>query len=109
MNVNLWTSSEHALDYLSRADSLPHRVEGEATLLECLPAGVERVLDIGTGDGRLLALVKLDHPAAQSIALDFSPTMLQASRTRWKDDPTVRIVEHNLDQRLPDLGHFDAV
>jgi hypothetical protein len=26
--VNLWSSAEHALDYLRRADSVPHRVEG---------------------------------------------------------------------------------
>ena len=67
MNVNLWTSAEHALDYLSRADSIPHRVEGEATLLEFLPPTIKRVLDLGTGDGRLLALVKLDHPDAATL------------------------------------------
>ena len=38
MSVNLWTSTEHALGYLGRADSIPHRVEGESTLLEFIPA-----------------------------------------------------------------------
>jgi ubiquinone/menaquinone biosynthesis C-methylase UbiE len=76
MSVNLWTSTEHALDYLSRADSIPHRVEGEATLLEFIPATAKRILDLGTGDGRLLALVKLDHPSATAMAIDFSPAML---------------------------------
>ena len=33
MSVNCWTSSAHALYYLERADSIPHRVEGEATLV----------------------------------------------------------------------------
>ena len=32
-NVNLWESSEHAREYLARADSIPHRAEGEAALL----------------------------------------------------------------------------
>jgi tRNA (cmo5U34)-methyltransferase len=55
--VNLWPSAQHALDYLGRADSIPHRVEGEATLLEFLPARADRILDLGSGGGRLLALL----------------------------------------------------
>jgi tRNA (cmo5U34)-methyltransferase len=56
--VNLWTSAEHARDYLGRADQISHRTEGEAALLECIRAGTRRILDLGTGDGRLLALVR---------------------------------------------------
>ena len=61
--VNLWASAEHASDYLGRADSVPHRTEGEATLLEFIPVNARRVLDLGTGGGRLLALVKAALPA----------------------------------------------
>ena len=70
--TNLWGSPAHALEYLARADTIPHRSEGERTLLEFLPAHVTRVLDLGSGDGRLLALVKLTHPDAQAVAIDFS-------------------------------------
>jgi tRNA (cmo5U34)-methyltransferase len=56
--VNLWISSSHASDYLGRAASIPHRTEGESTLLEFVPTHTRRILDLGTGDGRLLALVK---------------------------------------------------
>src|SRR6266849_2503214 len=109
MSINLWTSSQHALDYLSRADSIPHRVEGESTLLEFIPPSAERILDLGTGDGRLLALVKLDHPEATAMAVDFSPAMLDAVRRRFADDRSVTVVAHNLEDPLPELGSFDAV
>ncbi len=107
--INLWTSADHALRYLAQADHLPHRTEGEAVLLEHLPKTVKRVLDLGTGDGRLLALLKIDRPHIQSIAVDFSPTMLDAVKTRFADDFTVEVIAHNLDQPLPELGSFDAV
>ena len=76
VDVNLWSSADHSHDYLKRADSLPHRREGEATLLEFLPAQVGRMLDVGSGGGRLLSLVKAAQPDGQFVALDFSATML---------------------------------
>ena len=106
---NLWTSPEHALEYLRRADAIPHRTEGESVLLSLLPAAPRRVLDLGSGNGRLLELVRLARPGIKSVALDFSPTMLAALRERFGDDPSVRVVEHSLDEPLPDLGRFDLV
>jgi SAM-dependent methyltransferase len=108
-NINLWTSSEHALSYLGKADKIPHRTEGEGVLLSQVPKDVKRILDLGTGDGRLLALLKIDRPQMESVAIDFSPTMLEAVKTRFADDKTVEIISHNLDEPLPDLGLFDAV
>ena len=109
-DVNLWGSAAHALEYLAHADSIPHRTEGEAELLQWLPSPTERVLDIGSGDGRLLALVKLARPDAAAVALDFSDTMLGRLRDRFDGDPHVRVVGHDLDRALPsDLGAFDAV
>lgn len=107
--VNRWSSASHALEYLARADSIPHRVEGERELLDLLPAAPRRVLDIGSGNGRLLALVKLHHPDVDAVAIDFSETMLELLRARFSGDPAVRIVAHDLDRPLPDLGTFDAV
>lgn len=104
-----WTSVEHALSYLSRADSIPHRTEGEAALVEQLPQKVRRVLDLGTGDGRLLALVMLAHPGCAGVALDFSPTMLEKAQTRFAGDGAVQVVQHDLEKPLPALGLFDAV
>ena len=70
-NSNLWNLPEHALAYLQQADAIPHRAEGEAALLEFLPLRVNRVLDLGSGDGRLLALVRLVHSNLHGTALDF--------------------------------------
>jgi len=108
-NINLWSSAEHALGYLRRADSIPHRVEGEATLLEFIPRNAKRILDLGTGAGRLLALVKATRPAAQFVGLDFSPSMLEESIKLFAGDANVTIVTHDFDDTLPSLGQFDAV
>jgi len=78
-------------------------------LLEHVPKTVKRILDLGTGDGRLLALLKIERPHVHSVAVDFSPTMLEAVRTRFADDSTVQVIAHNLDVPLPELGLFDAV
>ena len=80
IDVNLWASAEHSRDYLKRADTIPHRQEGEAVLLEFLPDPLGRFLDVGSGAGRLLTLVRSARPAAHCVALDFSPTMLTALR-----------------------------
>jgi tRNA (cmo5U34)-methyltransferase len=107
--VNLWNSAEHAREYLERADLISHRGEGEAALLEFIPAGTRRILDLGTGDGRLLALVRSAHPDTEAVAVDFSAAMLEAARKRFAGDSRVSVVEHNLDSSLPNLGSFDAV
>ena len=107
--INLWPSAEHALEYLRRAGSIPHRVEGEATLLEFLPANAARILDLGSGGGRLLALVKSARPGGEYVALDFSPTMLETLRKLFAAEPRVSVVAHNLDEPLPAMGNFDAV
>jgi SAM-dependent methyltransferase len=108
-DLNEYATAEHALKYLSRADGIPHRTEGEAVLLEFIPQHVERILDLGTGDGRLLALVRIGRRNAAGVALDFSPTMLAAARERFRNDHMVRVVDHNLDNPLPDLGRFDVI
>ena len=108
--INLWRTPAHALEYLARADDIPHRTEGEAELLECLPERVSRVLDLGSGGGRLLGLVKLARSDAEAVAVDFSETMLGELRERFGGDRTVRVIAHDLDQPLPGLlGSFEAV
>ena len=78
-------------------------------MLEFIPAATRRMLDLGTGDGRLLALARSAHPETEAVAIDFSPAMLQAARKRFAGDSRVRVVDHNMDSSLPPLGSFDAV
>jgi len=106
-NVNKWTEEGHATDYL--AMEIPHRCEGESALLDCIPPAASRILDLGCGDGRLLALVLERFPEATGIAVDFSPTMLERARRRFAGDKRVEVRKHNLDYPLPQLGSFDTV
>src|SRR5579883_475349 len=103
-----WTTAEHALAYLQNADRIPHRTEGEATLLEEVPKEAGRILDLGAGDGRLLGLLLLACPAARGVALEFSPSMLERLRQRFDQDGRVDVVDHNMERSLPPLGTFDV-
>jgi tRNA (cmo5U34)-methyltransferase len=107
--ANEWNTSEHALEYLARADAVQHRGEGEAVLLELLPERVGRVLDVGAGDGRLLQVVTRARPTATGVALDLSPTMLSGARRRFEDEESVEVLEHDLNHPLPAMATFDVV
>jgi SAM-dependent methyltransferase len=97
--------------YLARADKLPHRTEGEKALLELISPSVKRVLDLGTGDGRLIALIKLQNPDIQAVALDFSEPMLERARERFAGDNRINVVKHDFTFPISKmkLGYFDAV
>jgi SAM-dependent methyltransferase len=107
--IQEYARAEYALRYLAQADRIPHRTEGEGVLLRFVPASARRILDLGAGDGRLLHLVLLDRPEASGVALDASPTMLDAARRRFQEQSRITVLSHDLDSPLPDLGVFDAV
>jgi tRNA (cmo5U34)-methyltransferase len=110
LSVNLWTEAAHARDYLERRRDIPHRDEGYDALLEYLPATVRRVLDLGTGDGYLVGVIRQMHPHVMALAADFSAEMLGRARERFGDVADVDVVEHDLDDPLPSVwGSFDAV
>lgn len=106
--VNLWVEPAWAERYLAERDAIPHRAEGFAAMFEVIGAP-RRVLDLGTGDGLLLAMV-LDHaPTATGVGLDFQPEMLRRAEERFAGDDRVAFLHHDLERPLPDLGPFDLV
>lgn len=95
---------------ISRAPTpFRNRTEGEAVLLDHVPASARRILDLGTGDGRLLALLRIDRARSAGVGLDVSEPMLAAARERFAGDAGVELVRHDMSRPLPDLGAFDAV
>jgi SAM-dependent methyltransferase len=107
---NRWVTAEHAQWYLDRRERIPRREEGYEALLEFLPANVERVLDLGCGDGEVTGRVLGARPGADAVAVDFSAEMLRRVRERFAGASQVAVVEHDLEAPLdPEWGTFDAV
>ncbi len=102
-----WRDPDRVAEYLSR--EIPHRALAEEMLLAALPARVGRCLDLGTGDGRLLAVVRARHPEAALVGLDTSEPMLARAAERFAGDPRVELRAHDLARPLPELGPVDAV
>ena len=102
-----WGDSERVAEYLSR--EIPHRHLAEEMLLDALPSRVERFLDLGTGDGRLLALIRRSHPDARAVGVDASEPMLARAAERFGADPLVELRAHNLELPLGDSEPLDAV
>ena len=105
-----WKDPGKVAEYVGRVDRLAARAAGEAELVEALPVTVERVLDLGCGDGRLIAVVMEARPdLVDAVGLDSSPPMLEHARQRFHGDSRVVIEAHDLNDPLPRLGSFDVV
>lgn len=101
-----WSDSERVAEYLSR--EIPHRAIAEEMLLSALPPQTTRFVDLGTGDGRLLALVRSRYSEAEGIGLDSSAPMLDRAHERFNGDSFIELREHDLQERLPEVGVSDA-
>ena len=78
-------------------------------MFDHIPNEAIRVLDLGTGDGRLLRLLINKRPDIHAVAMDISPIMLESVKSNFADEPNIQIIEHNLNNPLPNIGYFDAV
>ena len=102
-----WSDPERVAEYLSR--EIPHRDLAESLLIDALPDRVERFVDLGCGDGRLLALIRTRHPAARGAGLDTSRPMRDRAAARFADDALVEVRRHDLADPLTESGPLEAV
>lgn len=97
------------LAIVSRAPAARARCRGAAGRTPP-PREVGRILDLGTGDGHLIALLRRHHPAATAVGLDLSPAMIEGARDRFAGAAGVEFAVHDLMEPLPaGLGEFDVV
>jgi tRNA (cmo5U34)-methyltransferase len=105
-----WSNHAQVDEYLHRVGGLPARIAGESVLVEVLPNEVNRVADLGCGDGRLAALVLEARPElTEVVAVDSSAPMLAKASERFRDDARVRVVEWDLRNDVSALGEFDLI
>jgi tRNA (cmo5U34)-methyltransferase len=107
-----WKASQRAGLWIDgRSQRLTRRREADALLVESLlPDPLDRVLDLGTGDGHLLELIKSVAPGVECKGIDISPPLLRRARERFAGQRDVEFIEHDLARPLPDnLGRFGLV
>jgi tRNA (cmo5U34)-methyltransferase len=106
-----WKQPQWAEEWPVFREGLRHAAAAERMLVEHLARGeVKRVLDLGTGDGRMIAVLRESRPHIAAVGLDLSPQLLAEARQRFESSEDIRIEEHDLMQPLADdLGRFDLV
>jgi SAM-dependent methyltransferase len=109
MSAPEWSDPAHVQQYLTRTGGAERIAEGERALLELVPATARRVLDLGTGAGRLLALLGEMLPELEGLGIDSSPLMLAAAAEQIGTEGRFELLDHDLARALPELGRFDAV
>ena len=117
MTAEIWKRPDVAAAFLNeRSLLIPDRqrqLEVMLRVLHFMPRQPRFFLDLGTGDGILLATVLQAYPQAKGVAVDFSPLMLEQARQRLAPfGERVRIVEADLLDpawRTQASGPFDAV
>jgi ubiquinone/menaquinone biosynthesis C-methylase UbiE len=79
--------------------------------LDQIPPHTKRILDLGTGDGHILSIVKSTVPSLEGVGLDFSDTMLTEAKKRFANTPNIELIKHDFNVPLPTLklGKFDVV
>lgn len=93
-----------------REDERPawnHNIAYYDRLLEALPEGCDRVLDVGCGEGRLTHA--LAERGVAVVALDVNPDSVTSTRTLVTGQDRVEVVEGDVMDPELELGIFDAV
>jgi tRNA (cmo5U34)-methyltransferase len=108
--ASTWQDEGKVEEYLGRIGRLEARAAGEAELVEALPADLDEAVDLGCGDGALMALILTVRPSTtRVVGLDNSPPMLARARERFEDEPKADLRSHDLSTPLPPLPPQDAI
>lgn len=111
MSGQEWRRADGVARWLGTRGGLAPAKEAEEVIMEhVLPATVTRVLDLGTGDGRLIATILQSRPRAAVVGLDISDALLDSARATLEGADGVLLRTHDLMEALPsNLGRFDGV
>ena len=86
VNYEVWKSKEVAEKYLCGVrGAIPLaqvQIEIMIRIINSCNINIERILDIGCGDGILTASILQQHPYASCVMLDISEPMLQAAKEK---------------------------
>lgn len=102
-----WQELAGGYDEVMGADPAMHALY--RAILDEMPPSVGAVLDLGTGTGALLRLVRARHPAGRLTGLDPAPAMLEQAREKMKGDPNVKFVLGSANLIDSPDGSFDVV
>jgi tRNA (cmo5U34)-methyltransferase len=111
MSGREWLDADRARQWLDTCRELVPADEARTFIVEqVLPDTVTRVLDLGTGDGALIAAVRERWPAATAVGLDLSSPLLDRARARFAGSAEVAFLDHDLMEPLPAApSAFDVV
>jgi 3' terminal RNA ribose 2'-O-methyltransferase Hen1 len=114
--------AERQLETDERADSAEQKIEQpislnrqrlEAVVSAVRKSGARRVLDLGCGEGNLLAALRADSQFTEIVGVDVSPGALTVARRRLRldrgADSRISVVHGSVVYPDPRLSGYDAV
>jgi ubiquinone/menaquinone biosynthesis C-methylase UbiE len=78
--------NDHAIDYDKVLNTDQSNVDLLAAAIDLLPADTTDLLDVGSGTGRLTAMVRAALPTTRIVGLDPAPSMVEQATTKFADD-----------------------
>jgi tRNA (cmo5U34)-methyltransferase len=103
-----WAAKEAAEQYKKVVDvTVPYRQEILTIIAGLATAFITertQVLDLGCGYGDVTAEVLKMKPEVSVCLVDFSDEMIRLSGERFKDNPGIRIVKHDLNTGITDAA-----